>query len=893
MESDDDDDIYEVLDNDLAHIENEEEIKRYLTVHPNLWMKARAKREEATEMLFNNQAGQFIVRESSQDNTFALSIRVPDNLSKPVNHYLLLKSDLGFEAQGSNLYFPTLPSLLAHFCSYQSGGMPCLLRPPKKKADNCSPIQGYFPPPGPGEGENNEILCPPRGRGIVHTPVLRQTHSVPVQTNMNPKTPRILPPPPATSLRPVTASKALVNMPAQPSHSPSICHPAHPVHLSHPNLNVLPSNDLKHRPYMDPYHQRSITPELDEGPIDYASVEYDTPPDSNVREPIPMVPPRTYLNQAEMEYSGHIVSPDMNEYDEPGEILRNSIPIHRVRTTEESHSSHSHGFLPPPIPPKTASMLIETKRRGATPPLPDDEDAFDSSQEVNSGILYNCIRPKETPPLSKFVPISQSNRDSDVYLDMDPRETSSEMEKDIELQVHHTLKHQNGSNEESPAAYVNVMFNTIATMKRIKPLEEPFEVGFQSAQGKLYREKFNSPVSHFNSSSHDPNNKDYHYNRFTPVNKLSGLPSMPPIAPLSPLRLKHDPVISRKFAFGERMAKRPLYDDIFNKPLPSPRNSIDHDILNNLRRSNSADLLETPNRNLDKPALLPKPKLFIGEKLPQHRRSSSSHECYNVNRNAQTDLPSKESLSRKRSAPSPIDRTLPKPILRGSQHSPEQFSGREREARKVVFSGSTEVRELTRQSREQRLGRSRSPVAPNRPPPPPPPSRRHSVNVNQTNFADLPRGMNVLSNVRNTPWHPSPNNNITSSQGITSSAYMQPLANGKANQWPRHVQTLNRSQFPKDDACKMTRFNQESGDKIIRALKDSQNFKSDPMNGHYDNNNILTQGRNGKLHSKPQSCKGNTDTTDNGEVPKNDDDFGTENLHRDKLRSWLFDIRPI
>ena len=661
-----------------------------------------------------------------------------------------------------------------------------------------------------------------------------------------------MPPPPVTCLIPKKVSNVPVTSSNQFSQPSSFCHS---IHLSHSNNNVLPTNDSIHRPYREMHHQIFQTVEPDDNSFDYASVEYDTPPDYNAHDPTPKLPPRTYLSQTEVEYSDPILSPDLNEYDEPGEILHNSIPFHRLRTTDESHSNHAHGFKPPPIPPKTASMLMETGRLRTTPPLMDVENV-DSSREGKSGILHNSIRLNDASPLlkSQLNPIPQSNVEYDVYLEMDPKESSSEVEKDIELQVHHTIKHQNGSSlEESSAAYVNVMFNTIATMKGIKQIEQPFQVGFQSTQ---------VPTCSL-INVHDPMNIDQHYNKFTPTTKHPVLPFMPPTSPLSPLGSKNERPTSRKNAFGARMLPRPSREDMFNRPLSSPRNTIDRDSLNTLRRSNSADLLETPARTLCKPPLLPKPKLIIEKNPPHHRRSSSSHECYDVNHNVKPDLFCKVSLSRKRSAPSPIEGISPKPILRGCQHSPEKFSVKEKETRKVNFSGSTEVRELTRRidqrmnSREQRLGRSRSPVTPNRPshpppppPPPPPQNRRHSASINQTSFTNLPRALHNQIEISNSSRHRITNNDLNSSTKCYTapSNYMLPSVNGRVNARTRHVQTLNRSQFQNENGSKETRVNPEvSGDMFIRALKES---KRDHLREQYENDH--SHGRGGNSHSKPQ-----------------------------------------
>ena len=654
---------------------------------------------------------------------------------------------------------------------------------------------------------------------VERAPVLRQTNSVPVSTERHIN--RVPPPPSSDNLIP------------KPEHTLHAIPPRIPP-LHHP---ILPpsNNDYLNRSYMDPRHQLPATSELEEQ-TDYASIEYDTPVHFNPnfsQRPPPTLPPRTYLNQQEVEYSDPLLSPDANEYDQPGESRRNPLSLNRVRTTEERHSSHAHRFLPPPIPPKTASMLIESRRTAQ------DGESYDSSQEVKRGILYNSIRLNQVEGQILHHPASVSHNrrisleTSDDYLDMEPKETSFEMEKDIELQVHHNIKHKNASSKgETSPTYVNVTFNTIATFKGVKQQEIPFEVGFDQQSVATFSQPLPPPRPSDNCNG---SSKEQQYNMFTPVSRHPATSALPPIKPLSSSKQNYNN--SRKEVLGERLITRPR---------PSPR-SPSNERMVMMRRSNSAEILDTP-RKTEKPPLLPKPRIIHGNDSGsgsvQHRRSSSSHECYNNHRISQSHFSAKETLTRKRSAPSPTEGAQPKPILRGVKLP----NGRERDFRKVNFSGSTEVRETAkkiddRDSNQLRTGRSRSPVSHFRPahppPPPPPPTRRHS-----TNFAQ-PLIAKELSDSRiNQVGH-----RVGPNKGMTyPSNYMQPIPQFN------HVaksQTLDRASFCTNDEERIQRrkFAERSGEKFIKGLRESPSKMweltetSIALNSH---------GRSVKIPSKPQ-----------------------------------------
>eukprot|EP00731_Ephydatia_muelleri_P027482 Em0019g355a len=95
----------------------------------DLWSHPNYSRLDASKHLLDLPTGSFIVR-NSEKARYAITIRLATN-DPPVNHFLIQTSPQGFlTIQGSNLPFLSLYDLLSFFCFNQSGGMPCLLKPP-------------------------------------------------------------------------------------------------------------------------------------------------------------------------------------------------------------------------------------------------------------------------------------------------------------------------------------------------------------------------------------------------------------------------------------------------------------------------------------------------------------------------------------------------------------------------------------------------------------------------------------------------------------------------------------------------------------------------------------------------------------------------------------------
>lgn len=91
----------------------------------HLWHQPCMSRTEVVRWLLHTEAGTFIVRNSSQPNSVALSISTPNGR---VGHFLLNKFPTGhYCLQHSENMFATIYELLAHYCDIKSAGLPCQL----------------------------------------------------------------------------------------------------------------------------------------------------------------------------------------------------------------------------------------------------------------------------------------------------------------------------------------------------------------------------------------------------------------------------------------------------------------------------------------------------------------------------------------------------------------------------------------------------------------------------------------------------------------------------------------------------------------------------------------------------------------------------------------------
>ncbi|KAJ8308479.1 hypothetical protein KUTeg_013353 [Tegillarca granosa] len=83
--------------------------------HP-IWCLPDVGRSGAVHLLKDREIGTFIVRNSSQPNTMALSVQFPENGQQNVDHYLIESTPDGFRLNGSLHFFKAIPELLAYYC---------------------------------------------------------------------------------------------------------------------------------------------------------------------------------------------------------------------------------------------------------------------------------------------------------------------------------------------------------------------------------------------------------------------------------------------------------------------------------------------------------------------------------------------------------------------------------------------------------------------------------------------------------------------------------------------------------------------------------------------------------------------------------------------------------
>ncbi|XP_061172752.1 uncharacterized protein LOC133182059 [Saccostrea echinata] len=103
--------------------------ERLTKTHP-IWHLPDIGRSGAVHLLKDREPGTFIIRNSSQSNTIALSAQFPEKDRANVDHYLIQHSEKGFRIQGSLHYFASIFHLLDHY-HHWTDELPCpLLLPP-------------------------------------------------------------------------------------------------------------------------------------------------------------------------------------------------------------------------------------------------------------------------------------------------------------------------------------------------------------------------------------------------------------------------------------------------------------------------------------------------------------------------------------------------------------------------------------------------------------------------------------------------------------------------------------------------------------------------------------------------------------------------------------------
>lgn len=89
-------------------------MERLLRTHP-VWFLPGLQRGGSVHLLQGKDIGTFIVRGSSQKNTMAISVRLPQNAGPYIEHYLIQSNDGLLNLESSRFKFDSIPALVAHY----------------------------------------------------------------------------------------------------------------------------------------------------------------------------------------------------------------------------------------------------------------------------------------------------------------------------------------------------------------------------------------------------------------------------------------------------------------------------------------------------------------------------------------------------------------------------------------------------------------------------------------------------------------------------------------------------------------------------------------------------------------------------------------------------------
>ncbi|XP_017119336.1 protein sprint isoform X3 [Drosophila elegans] len=89
-------------------------MERLLLTHP-MWFLPGIQRSGAVHLLQGKEEGTFIVRGSSQPNTMAVSVRLPQDTGPYIEHYLIQSHDNVLSLESSRFTFGSIPLLIAHY----------------------------------------------------------------------------------------------------------------------------------------------------------------------------------------------------------------------------------------------------------------------------------------------------------------------------------------------------------------------------------------------------------------------------------------------------------------------------------------------------------------------------------------------------------------------------------------------------------------------------------------------------------------------------------------------------------------------------------------------------------------------------------------------------------
>ncbi|XP_011301200.1 protein sprint isoform X2 [Fopius arisanus] len=89
-------------------------IERIIRSHP-IWFLPGIQRAGAFHLLQGKEEGNFVVRQSSQSDTMALSVRLPSGKGPYIEHYLIQANKGKLSLETSDNRFDNIPSLIAHY----------------------------------------------------------------------------------------------------------------------------------------------------------------------------------------------------------------------------------------------------------------------------------------------------------------------------------------------------------------------------------------------------------------------------------------------------------------------------------------------------------------------------------------------------------------------------------------------------------------------------------------------------------------------------------------------------------------------------------------------------------------------------------------------------------
>lgn len=89
-------------------------LERLIRTHP-VWFLPGIQRAGAFHLLQGKEEGNFVVRQSSQPDTMAISVRLPAGKGPYIEHYLIQAVDGQLSLESSDNRFNNIPSLIAHY----------------------------------------------------------------------------------------------------------------------------------------------------------------------------------------------------------------------------------------------------------------------------------------------------------------------------------------------------------------------------------------------------------------------------------------------------------------------------------------------------------------------------------------------------------------------------------------------------------------------------------------------------------------------------------------------------------------------------------------------------------------------------------------------------------